>query len=1537
LPRPLGFGNEAPRLYAGSVKNNTMKATIPFVIKSLTNLVHRLHPAGFWLICIGLVLPAPGRAAQFLTWSGGSSGSGNWSDAANWDNIHTPGNGDTLNFPGGQPRLTNTNNISNLVLSQILFTGGSGGYALYGGSSITLTLTNRIDATNTAGTANTIYMPITLSTRDVVMNVSNTATLNLTCNLGGTVGVTKVGGGTLNYSAPYANTYTGTTWVQAGLLTVANTILVDGGFGGPLIIGTGTSSATVRLNLSDEIPNTVPVTLNPGSTLDLNGYSDTIGSSVALNGGGATLQTGAGTLTLAPNTTITLTDDPAVNYIKGNLNVGASGTCTFQGTGSANIYAAVSGAANIVKNDSAKLWFDNANTFTGSLTANGSGYIEVGTATALGNTSGGTTINGTVRLVIDAGVNVTNENLTMNSTYANGAIWCPSGACSWTNPTITLSVPTTMQIDSGAALSLVGLITGAGGITKTGPGTLTLSGAGDNNYTGPTVINAGVLQLDHSPGYWAIGSSSSITIGDGLGGGDADIVRYVNANGNQINAGVPITINSSGLLDLNGHTDDLGTLIINGGDISTGSGMVNHTSGGITAQASSRRASISGNFKMYSGHNVVTVDNGTVDYNLQFYANVLDDGNGFSIVGSPNAGAFVRLLSSNAFTGPLIISNLSVDVEHPNALGSTSSPTIVTNNSELWIYWTGITNETVGLAAGAVLSAQYDCFWTGPVVLSGDATIHGYSSGVFDISGVISGTGNLNSIASATNRFSGTLANTYSGTTTVSSGTLELNKSGFDYAIPHNLVINGTVRNLAQSQIANSGAVTIGPSGYLDLSTGGDAVASLDGGGSINIGSKFINQLGTGSHTYNGVISGTGGTLYLDGPLTSTLNGNNTYTGLTDLEIGMSGRLIINGYQPQSDVEVRSSMTLGGTGTVGDITCLGTVAPGTGTGPGILTCSNLTFTSAGRFNVEVTGPTAGTDYDQLNVRGTNTLANAVLAPDLTFAKPVAVGQKFTIIKNDGTDPINGIFAAYPEGTTYAQNGYEAIISYVGGNGNDVEFTLTRVPGAVAGTAVSLGNGSGTIDPNECNYLNVVITNQTGTAMSGISARLASATPNVAVTQPFSAYPNLPGSGKGTNTTPFQISTSPAFVCGTTINLSLTVTSPTHGSFTVPVVLGSGSPAALPLRYDVSALTNIPDTGTIESTNLVSSFSGPVKKVAVSLWLTHPIDSDLSLSLIAPDGTVVPLTINVGAGANFGTACSPDTVRTTFDDAAATSITAGAPPFVGTFRPQGTLANFINTTGNGNWRLRVTDSVGGSVGALRCWSLFLYPVTCTAGGGLCELCPNITLAGATGPGTPTQTGYVLFNSIASTCAAPKSCPGTFSTGVYPSDNYTFRNGPSAACVNVTVENDSPTAAMLATAYLGSYSPTNADKCGNYLADSGFSLDAGNPIRTFSFTVAANATFVVNIIANTTATTAPYTLTVSGGDCRPVLTAAPAGSGKVRLDWTTAAAGYGLEQTNRLNGAAANWTPVTNVPAVINSRFVVTNTPAGGSQFYQLHQK
>ncbi len=85
-----------------------------------------------------------------------------------------------------------------------------------------------------------------------------------------------------------------------------------------------------------------------------------------------------------------------------------------------------------------------------------------------------------------------------------------------------------------------------------------------------------------------------------------------------------------------------------------------------------------------------------------------------------------------------------------------------------------------------------------------------------------------------------------------------------------------------------------------------------------------------------------------------------------------------------------------------------------------------------------------------------------------------------------------------------------------------------------------GNGNGIIEPNECNELDVTILNDGCRLGSQVKARLSTTTPEVTIVRRGSRYPNTAENGTATNTTPFLVSTSPAFVCGTTIDFTLTV-------------------------------------------------------------------------------------------------------------------------------------------------------------------------------------------------------------------------------------------------------------------------------------------------------------------------------------------------------------------------------------------------------------
>lgn len=112
----------------------------------------------------------------------------------------------------------------------------------------------------------------------------------------------------------------------------------------------------------------------------------------------------------------------------------------------------------------------------------------------------------------------------------------------------------------------------------------------------------------------------------------------------------------------------------------------------------------------------------------------------------------------------------------------------------------------------------------------------------------------------------------------------------------------------------------------------------------------------------------------------------------------------------------------------------------------------------------------------------------------------------------------------------------------------------------------------------------------------------------------------------------------------------------------------------------------------------SILNGTHGLVSVCLNITHTYDSDLSINLIAPDGTDVMLLTSVGgSGNNFTNTC--------FNQNATNSIVSGTPPFKGIFKPANTIGNANNgQNGNGAWTLRIVDAYAADAGNLLNWSI-----------------------------------------------------------------------------------------------------------------------------------------------------------------------------------------------------------------------------------------
>ncbi len=111
----------------------------------------------------------------------------------------------------------------------------------------------------------------------------------------------------------------------------------------------------------------------------------------------------------------------------------------------------------------------------------------------------------------------------------------------------------------------------------------------------------------------------------------------------------------------------------------------------------------------------------------------------------------------------------------------------------------------------------------------------------------------------------------------------------------------------------------------------------------------------------------------------------------------------------------------------------------------------------------------------------------------------------------------------------------------------------------------------------------------------------------------------------------------------------------------------------------------------------------VNNVTVHLAIDFPNPADLAITLIAPNGTRIPLVTGV-----YDSYARRNFANTTFSDLAPNNISTASVPYTGIFRPQtaGTpLADLFGINPQGNWQLEVTPTGNQAhIGTLQSWSL-----------------------------------------------------------------------------------------------------------------------------------------------------------------------------------------------------------------------------------------
>lgn len=317
-----------------------------------------------------------------------------------------------------------------------------------------------------------------------------------------------------------------------------------------------------------------------------------------------------------------------------------------------------------------------------------------------------------------------------------------------------------------------------------------------------------------------------------------------------------------------------------------------------------------------------------------------------------------------------------------------------------------------GGAGAATLDFDHDeavYFFTRDGTVDGDAI-------------AITGSVAVNHLGSGTTVLTG--SNSYSGTTTISAGTLSVATDG-------NLG-TGTV-TLAGGTLAVTGTTAI--DNPVTLGVGGGTVSASGADSSLT-----------------GTLSGAG-TLTKAGPGTLTLSGTGGHSGGTAVSAGI---LTVNGAltDAANAVSVASGAALAGSGSIAGavgVAAGGALTPGDGVGR--ISTGSLTLAPGSTAGFEIDGTAAGTQYDQVAVAGTVDVSGAMLTTSFGFAS--TAGDSFILVDNDGVDPVTGTFAGLAEGATLASGGRTYRIAYAAGDGNDV--TLTDVAPALPPDG---GSGSG---------------------------------------------------------------------------------------------------------------------------------------------------------------------------------------------------------------------------------------------------------------------------------------------------------------------------------------------------------------------------------------------------------------------------------------------------------------------------------------------
>ena len=660
-----------------------------------------------------------------------------------------------------------------------------------------------------------------------------------------------------------ANTYTGTTIVNEGTLKC----LVANAITGPVTL-TGRASAFDTAGYTSSIG---ALTVSAGSVINSGAAGTLTAASVTLGGGPAGSSAsvnlgGTGKLILGGNITFAATNAPDKATIAGNLDLG----------GSARIITVNDSLATGAATDlDISAVISNAGT---TLTKAGTGNLRLSAANTF-----------------DAAVNVNAGVLTLANSQA-------------------LGLPTTGQLTTiaGATLALDGSsVNLAIGVKNT----YSIGGSGVTNAAIP--VNGAIVNL---AGNNTLGGLVTLTA-------DATITAIAD----------PTTLVKSSLKLAGGVAGGKSLTLAGGGDFEIFGRLASNSIAGLTLNAASNSVltiSNTGTANAFSAPVIVTT--GTLQATTGAVLTSDTTGGTSVILANTGAGgaATVDLNNSILTVGSVVFGGA--------AIGS-SQGILKTGTGTLALASVGSANSVTYYASGnpmgATISGIVDLgATTDKSFMVGDSTSSQalsdldisaqiVSSGATQVGlNKVGGTAAIPTAGAGQLRLSGTLANTYSGLTTVAAGTLLLAKSPNVNAIGGNLwigtysvpttpvtVTSGTVVLGANEQIPDTATVTVAGGTFLAGLAGSSygvntfnetigALAITSAGGTVNT--------GMGSLTA-GAVSLSGGIIIIQGGLGTATHGGNLAVGTGGLLFNAAMTITAN-----SDPAFPGRFTLGGDVTV---------------------------------------------------------------------------------------------------------------------------------------------------------------------------------------------------------------------------------------------------------------------------------------------------------------------------------------------------------------------------------------------------------------------------------------------------------------------------------------------------------------------------------------------------------------------------------------------------------------------------------------------